>query len=200
MTIHPRLLAALVLALPLLTPRAHADSSGAGLPQAQSQAETLNANILASSSATLALEQWCAAHAMATPARIVARLQRGNEQAASAEQRTRLGVDAHTVVKHRRVHLYCGDHLMSEADNWYVPSRLSAEMNRLLEETDTPFGKVVQPLAPYRRTFAARNLWAADAQEVPAALFEHRAVLYTAAHQPIAEVRESYQRGVLAFR
>lgn len=198
MTIHLRLLA--TLALPLLTLPAHAEAPGAGQLPARALAEALNTSIRSSSSATLALEKWCAEHAMADPARIVARLQRGHEQAATDEQRRRLEVNLHTTVKHRRVQLYCGVHLMSEADNWYVPSRLSAEMNRLLEETDTPFGKVVQPLAPYRRTFATSNLWPQDANEIPTALFEHRAMLYTAAHLPLAEVRETYQRGVLAFR
>ncbi|WP_028104116.1 hypothetical protein [Pseudoduganella violaceinigra] len=156
-------------------------------------AQKLNADILASSSATLALEKWCADHAMAPDPNIVARLVRGGAQAPSAETLARLGVTNASEIKYRRVQLYCGTHLFSEADNWYVPSRLTPAMNRLLDETDTPFGKVVQPLAPYRRTFASRML------KSPVALFEHSAVLYTAAHQPIAEVRETYQRGTLAF-
>ncbi|WP_342113686.1 hypothetical protein [Pseudoduganella sp. OTU4001] len=172
----------LALALP-----AHAEP-------AHDLAQALNANILASSSATLALEKWCAEHAMATPARIQARLLRGSDKPASEEQRARLSVDAETPLKYRRVQLYCGEHLMSEADNWYVPGRLTAAMNQLLEETDTPFGKVVQPLKPYRRTFATRMLMTGDA------LFEHNAVLYTSENVPIAEVRETYQRGALSFR
>ncbi|WP_431477442.1 hypothetical protein [Massilia eburnea] len=155
-------------------------------------AQKLSADILASSSATLTLEKWCADHAMATPPKIVARLVRGADQAASAETLARLGA-ASADVKYRRVQLYCGTHLFSEADNWYVPSRLTPEMNRLLEQTDTPFGKAVQPLGPYRRTFSSTMLHS------PAALFEHAAVLYSATHQPIAEVRETYQRGALAF-
>jgi hypothetical protein len=105
--------------------------------------------------------------------------------------------------------------VLSEADNWYVPARLTADMNRTLETTDAPFGRVVSPLQPYRRTFSMTLLWsplppgwerggvAADAAgrplEVPAALFEHRAVLYTRENRPFSEVREVYQRDVLAF-
>ncbi|HEY0588347.1 MAG TPA: hypothetical protein VGD52_19590 [Pseudoduganella sp.] len=155
-------------------------------------AQKLSAAILASNSATLTLEQWCADHAMAAEPRIVARLVRGAGKQASPETLSRLGA-ASSEVKYRRVQLYCGAHLFSEADNWYVPSRLTPEMNRLLEETDTPFGKVVQPLAPYRRTFASTML------QSPGALFEHAAMLFSASHQPIAEVRETYQRGALAF-
>src|SRR3979490_2278285 len=57
------------------------------------------------------------------------------------------------------VQLLCGDRVLSEADNWYVPSRLTPEMNRLLETTDTPFGKAVQALEPFRQTFDVRLLW-----------------------------------------
>lgn len=160
--------------------------------QSKALAQKLGSDILASGSATLTLEKWCADHAMAAEPKIVARLVRGNDKPASAETLARLGVSG-TEIKYRRVQLYCGSHLFSEADNWYVPSRLTPEMNRLLDETDTPFGKVVQPLAPYRRTFSSTMLHS------PTALFEHAAVLYSASHQPIAEVRETYQRGALAF-
>src|SRR5262249_17748972 len=101
-------------------------------------AQKLSADILASSSATLALEKWCADHAMAPEPRTVGRLVRGDARPASAGKIARLGS---TDIKYRRVQLYCGTHLFSEADNWYVPSRLTPAMNRLLDETDTPFGK-----------------------------------------------------------
>ena len=107
--------------------------------------------------------------------------------------------------------------MLSEAENWYVPSRLTAQMNRLLVTTDTPFGKAVQGLEPYRQTFDVRLLWsplangwerqadqrppcaAMGALAIPDALFEHRAILYTREHKPFAEVHEVYQRQVLAF-
>lgn len=184
--------------------------------QVQALVQTINANILASTSATLTLEKWCADHAMSAAPKVTAHLLRGVTKAASTEQRARLQVAADTPIKYRRVQLYCGDHLLSEADNWYVPERLTPAMNRLLDETDTPFGKAVLPLAPYRRTIAARTLWSplpdkwetgqvplpapqAAALDVPPALFEHTAVLYTSAHLPFSEVRETYQRGLLDF-
>jgi chorismate-pyruvate lyase len=188
-----------------------------GRLQAQALLQTLNAQILASTSATLSLEKWCADHGMAREPKVVARLLRGADQPAAPEVRARLAVAPDTPLTYRRVQLYCGEHLLSEADNWYVPGRLTAAMNQLLEQTDTPFGKVVLPLAPYRRTVAATTLWsplperwesqttpaaasaAPGAMAIPAALFEHRAVLYTREHEPIAEVRETYQRGLLAF-
>jgi hypothetical protein len=107
------------------------------------------------------------------------------------------------------VRLRCGAAVLSEADNWYVPGRLTPEMNRLLETTGTPFGRVVQPLAPYRRTFSMKALWSplpndlkrlpdgSGALDIPDAILEHRAVLYTRDHRPFSEVVEVYQRGVL---
>jgi hypothetical protein len=70
------------------------------------------------------------------------------------------------------------------------------EMNRLLETTDTSFGRVVASLEPYRTTISTRTLWNGQGA-APAALFEHRALLYTRDHQPFSEVVEIYQRHVL---
>jgi chorismate-pyruvate lyase len=129
---------------------------------------------------------------------------------------SRLEITGRDEVRYRKVHLRCGARVLSNAENWYVPGRLTPDMNRLLETTDTPFGKVVESLQPYRRTFAVRLLWAPLAAgweresgslpaatggslAIPDALFEHRAVLYTRGHKPFAEVRELYQRQLLAF-
>ena len=180
--------------------------------------ETLNVELLSSRSATLTLERWCREHRLAEGnAVIVAVVVRGAEaKAATTEQMQRLQVTAGEDVRYRRVQLRCGEAVLSEADNWYVPGRLTAEMNRLLESTDTPFGKVVLALEPYRRTFLVQKLWHAlpdgwemgassiEKQQVvlaiPQALFEHRAVLYTRDNLPFSEVDEVYQRQVLGFQ
>ena len=45
--------------------------------------------------------------------------------------------------------LKCGDHVLSEADNWYVKARLTPDMNHMLETTDTPLeGGRGAPLPP----------------------------------------------------
>ena len=179
--------------------------------------QTLNAAILASPSATQSLETWCRDHKMTDDPRIVARLVKGVDKVPTAEQLQRLQVTGANEVKYRRVELRCGSHVLSEADNWYVPSRLTAEMNKLLETTDTPFGKAVQALHPYRRTFAVTILWSplpAGWEQrrqprlqprqprklvIPKNLFEHRALLYTSDNKPFSEVNEFYQGQILAF-
>jgi chorismate-pyruvate lyase len=180
--------------------------------------QTLNAEILASASATQSLERWCRDHKMADDPIIVARVISGSDKAPTVEQLQRLQVASVSDVKYRRVELRCGSHVFSEADNWYVPSRLTDEMNKLLETSETPFGKAVQPLRPYRRTFAVTLLWSplpagweqqrrvrvqpgerARALVLPKDLFEHRAILYTSDHQPFSEVNERYQGQLLAF-
>ena len=177
--------------------------------------QTINADVLASRSATLTLEQWCRDHRLAKDPIIVADVVRDAAKPATPEQRERLQVDSQEVVKYLKVRLRCGDRVLSEADNWYVPSRLTAEMNRLLETTGTPFGKVVQPLQPYRQTSLVRLLWSplpegwergatplpgpSGSLAIPDALFEHQAVLYTRDHKPFSEVHEIYQRQLLAF-
>jgi hypothetical protein len=60
--------------------------------------------------------------------------------------RAMLGVGASEPVAFRHVQLVCGDLILSEARNWYVPSRLTPEMNHILATTDRPFGAVIAPL------------------------------------------------------
>ncbi len=131
--------------------------------------------MLGSRSATLTLEKWCADHGMATEPKIVAQRVRGVEKPASPEQRQRLQVGPDEAVRYRRVRLSCGAHVLSEADNRYVPARLTPEINRLLDTTDTPFGRAVQPLKPARQTFSVEL------------------------RVPFSEVDETYAGAVLAF-
>jgi hypothetical protein len=168
--------------------------------------ETLNAEILASPSATASLETWCGAHHLAPDARLIAEKVDGAPKPLSPEQRGRLGIGPGEPVNYRHVRLRCGDHVLSEADNWYLPSRLTPEMNHALETTHAPFGRVVRPLGLWRRTLEAKVLWSPlgapwDAANLapPQVLFEHRAMLYTRDNLPFSEVDEFYQRDVLDF-
>ena len=175
--------------------------------------ETLNSELLSSNSATLTLEHWCDIHHLASPPRIVAVRMPNVDKPVSPEQRQELHVTPAEPVRYRRVKLECGSVVLSEADNWYVPGRLTPEMNKLLDTTDTPFGRAVQPLHFLRRTLSAKLLWQplpdgwemnaasanAAADPMPANLLEHRAVLTLPDGAPFSEVVESYTAEVLAF-
>lgn len=121
--------------------------------------QTLNAELLSHDSATLTLERWCDVHHLATPAKVVAARVTGVDKEPSPDQRRELGVSPSEPVRYRRVKLLCGSVVLSEADNWYVPGRLTPDMNRLLDSTDTPFGKVVQTLHFQRHTLSSTLLW-----------------------------------------
>jgi hypothetical protein len=43
------------------------------------------------------------------------------------------------------------------AENWFVPQRLTAAMNDRLQTKDVPFGIVIAPLNPFRRTLLVRS-------------------------------------------
>ena len=165
-------------------------------PTAPALMQALNDELLASRSATQTLEAWCGDHHLAAPPRIVAQVVTNADKPATSEQRQRLHVTGSDVVKFRHVRLQCGSRVLSEADNWYVPSRLSVDMNHLVETTDTPFGTVVRPLEPYRETIAVTMFWTGGAAP-PEALFAHRALLFTRDHVPFSEVYEVYQRDIL---
>src|SRR5690349_4394209 len=122
--------------------------------------QTLNADLLSHDSATLTLDRWCASHQLAAPeAHIVAQRVRDQDKVPTAEQRQRLRVGEQERIGYRHVRLMCGDRVLSEADNWYVPGRLTPEMNQTLDTSDAAFGRVVQPLHFQRHTFEAKLLW-----------------------------------------
>ena len=176
--------------------------------------QTLNADLLSHPSATLTLERWCSDHHLAPEGRIRAELIRGQDKPADAAVRGDLGVGPDEPVRYRRVRLSCGEHVLSEADNWYVPAKLTADMNRLLDETDTPFGRAVLALGFTRRTLSAELLWhpldpgwemhpppaaGTGTLAIPAELLQHRGLLTTKNGQPFCEVVETYQRAMFAF-
>src|SRR3984893_6019139 len=177
--------------------------------------QAVNAELLSPDSAALAADRWCAAHQLASPARIVAERVDSAYRAPMEEQRQLLDVNATEPIHYRRVRLVCGGHVLSEADNWYVPARLTPEMNQVLDTTDTAFGRAVQALNFRRRTLSAKLLWSPlppdwemgaplpDARggtlTIPRKVLEHRAVLTLPDGTPFSHVVETYTSEVFAF-
>jgi chorismate-pyruvate lyase len=172
----------------------------------QETLQTLNAELLSHDSATVTLEHWCGQRHLAEPAQVIAHRVQGIDKPVSDEQRKLLQVGANEPVRYRHVQLSCGAVVLSEADNWYVPGRLTAQMNAQLDASDTPFGKVVSSLHFQRHTLSAVLLWQPwpeggdqrqplmppPALEVPAAVLEHRALLTLPDGTPFSEVVETY--------
>jgi chorismate-pyruvate lyase len=177
--------------------------------------QTLNAELLSHDSATLTLERWCSAHRLGTSPRIVAERVPGVDKTPTEEQRRKLGVAQTDPVRYRRVRLLCGTVVLSEADNWYVPGRLTPEINNVLDTTDTPFGKAVQGLYFQRHTISAKVLWpqlpegwemrsaapieSAGELPLPSHVLEHRAMLTLPDGTPFSGVVETYTSNVLAL-
>ena len=177
----------------------------------------MNADLLSHDSATLTLDRWCARHHLADGARIVADRVRGQDKSPPAAVREQLHAEAGQPIAYRRVRLRCGEHVLSEADNWYVPSRLTPDMNRTLETSDTAFGRVVQPLRFQRHTLSARLLWSPLPENwdsgraplpranpdaflpIPDKVIEHQAVLTRGDGEPFSYVVETYTGAVLDF-
>jgi hypothetical protein len=144
-------------------------------------------------SATEVLRGWCAEHRLADPAVIRAERDTSVDKPASADVRALLGAAPGEAIRYRRVRLTCGARVLSEADNWYRPGQLTPEMNRQLDQTDTPFGAVVRPLDFHRRTLGVQP--APD----PHVLVRYRAVLLDPRETPFSLVVESYTAALLDF-
>ena len=179
--------------------------------------QSFNANLLSDYSATLTLDRWCETHRLATPATVVADRVPDVDKAPTAEQRYVLRVSESERVRYRRVHLRCGVHVLSEAENWYVPSRLTPEINKALDSTNIPFGRAVQALNFRRQTLSAQLLWSplpegwemgvasgpattsSTTLRIPPEVLQHRAVLTLPDGTPFSTVIETYTNDLLAF-
>ncbi len=176
--------------------------------------QTLNAKLLASHSATSTLEEWCARRGLGGDPAVRAKRIIGLERPASLEQRERLRVGRDEPIIYRRVELACGERVLAEAENWYVPRRLNDTIRKILADSDTPFGRAVQDLDPIRETFSVEIFWRPPLQDfdastvagrqefeqaIPWRLFQHRALVFGPDRQPLSEVNETYTAAVLTF-
>lgn len=102
----------------------------------------------------------------------------------------RLSVAPDALVACRSVRLLRGDRLLSEAYNWFVPSRLTPAMQATLTNSDRPFGAVIAALSPRREALACDHL-------VGDPVLAIRALVRSGDGHPLAEVYERYRRTLL---
>ena len=153
----------------------------------------LQSGLAAAPSATQFLTDRCAALKLAAPP-VIKAVREHQMRRASAQVRELLRVAPNEALGYRRVLLACGSHILSEADNWYVPSRLTTGMNRQLDSSDTPFGAVVKPLDFHRRVLKAERLDGA------ARVLRITALLETDDGMPFSLVVENYSRELVRGR
>lgn len=149
------------------------------------------AQLKANPSATAVLQSWCDAHAP-SGTRIVARQVQPAPVPPPAEAREALAIKAGEAVRYRRVQLMCGTHVLSNADNWYLPGKLTDAMNDTLEHSQTPFGRAVGALH-----FSRRNLETVYLPPGNSNVLRHAAVLLTDKGRPFSFVVETYTRQIL---
>ncbi len=149
-----------------------------------SRVAALNGALLAGQSATATLERWCSPRCGV--ARLVAVRVPGASPPPDPATRAMLGAAA---IRYRHVHLRCGPLVLSVAENWYVPDRLTQAMNDALDTTDEPFGRVVAPLRCRRETLEATILPLGGTF-----VLAHRAVLFDRGDAAVCVVVERYTR------
>lgn len=177
--------------------------------EAEALLQTLRAELLGHDSSTAVLQAWCEAHGP-PGLKIVAEHDPKAERPPSAAAQAALGLKPGQAVRYRRVKLACGRAVLSEADNWYLPGRLTPEMNHTLDTSDAPFGAVVRPLDFRRRFLSAELLWkplpdgwerrprdTAPMGLIPAHVLQDTAVLATPDGQPFSFVAETYTAAAL---
>jgi hypothetical protein len=222
MRLHParrsaafQILRAAGLAAPFLVPASAPafPNTYAGRLQALTEAQRLQGELQRRDSATETLRLWCAAHHWAEPALIRALRDPTAAKPPSPTVRALLGAGPRTPIRYRRVKLVCGERVLSEADNWYLPGKLTAEMNKALDETDTPFGVAVKALNFHRQSVGSRILihpydepppkppTGPGAEPpplvLPYAVIQNSAVLFTGDGAAFSVVVETYTRAAL---
>jgi len=175
------------------------------------QVQALNADLLSHDSATAVLQSLCDRRDSTSPrirARKVSIVDSEREFEAIRHQ---MGAQDDVAVRHRRVDLMCGELVLCRADNWYLPDRLSDEMNAQLLVGETPFGVVVRALGFQRRTLSSKLLFeplppewndrrAAALEPVaspPEDLLQHKAILQTRDGIPFSLLLETYTKHIL---
>ena len=149
-------------------------------------------------SATLALEEWCASRGIADPARITAQSVSAAGNDPPRPMRSKLDLDPGETFAMRNVELRCGQTVLSVAWNWYVPSRLTPEMNATLRGSDTPFGKVVAPLRFRRQPLETVPGRAENCPE--GTISTHLAMLVLPDSRPLAYLIKCYTAANLTGR
>lgn len=159
--------------------------------------ERFDAQLRASGSATLLLEEWLAEREGAGRATLSAHVRAVVAPREDGAILHRLAATDWAQISYRRVWLAWGGRVMSVAENWYVGARLAEGMVDALASGATPFGAVIAPLCPTRETFSTETLWAGQEGRPPPTVLRHHALVRSGDGLPLCEVREVYTRNIV---
>jgi hypothetical protein len=161
--------------------------------------------LIASASATDTLLGWCEEYGLSHGPITVDVRQRFAPAIVPDEVIAALGPAASEAVHYRQVQLMRGSLALAAAENWFVPQRLTADMNEALNRTNVPFGTVIAPLHPVRRTQVAHAwplvdepvedpAWFSGSahQPRPEIILEHKATILTGSGASLALVNEFF--------
>ena len=152
--------------------------------------------LAAQADATGALAVWAKRQGFAEADDIRIKHVIGSDAIAPPDARQLLEIRADEPIAYRHIRLQCGARLLSQAHNWFVPSRLTPAMNHTLAVTDLPFGRVVAALRFTRQKLLAPQ-GCSDAICPAQTILTHRAILRRRDSLPISLVVECYQRAAL---
>jgi len=168
--------------------------NGAGTPAA-TPLDGFEAALNAQASATAALGQWCVANRLSSDPMIRARPVNGRPIPPPRDLRRLLELGPDEPLGYRHVQLLCGGKVLSEAHNWYARDRLTPAMNRALDRTDTPFGRITAPLG-----FTRQRLSSIRGSGFACSLgtvLSHRSRLVLPDGKPLAYLVECYKKANL---
>jgi chorismate-pyruvate lyase len=153
----------------------------------------LNTRLIAGATATETLLAWCEEHGLSEGPITVEIRQCFAPAVVPDDVLPALKLDPGETIHYRQVRLMRGPLPLAAAENWFVPQRLTADMNEALIQTNVPFGRVIAPLRPLRRTLAA------DLQPHAEIILRHRAVVLSNAGTALALVKENYFSDLVSF-
>jgi hypothetical protein len=178
--------------------------------------QSLNVEPLSNDNKKQTLERWCMSHRLVSNPQIAIERVLDVEELPTEAQRKTLATSAKQPVRHRKVRVLCGSAVLLEADDWYLPSRVSPQVSALIDGTDLPFETAVQIAHFRRRILSAALLWpqlpelgnvefeegVAEPQAIrplPAHVLTHHVLVMLPDGTPFGEAQENYTGSVLAF-
>jgi hypothetical protein len=174
--------------------------------------QDLSTRLLAGATATETLLAWCVEHGLSHGPITAEVRQRFSPSVVPDTVLSALEPAPGTTIHYRQVQLMRGTLHLATAENWFVPQRLTAAMNDRLQTQDVPFGIVITPLNPFRRTLAVRSAPFTSGSPVtparldgspqdppPEIVLEHTAVILSSSGAALAFVREWFRADLVSL-